>query len=143
MDQHEIHEGILFIKEFIVDRTKSDVGDPDFSTFIEFADSLNYTDLVTKGAYNILFKKVEELQVQHELQKVFNQICMVFTPEDTKTLAGTIGRTLNLGYLSDTGSSLSSDVITDDEEAVNGQMDDVDLQLLMQPWYMVTLVALI
>ena len=110
--------------------------------YLESVGNIRYCNLLTKAAYTSLHKSATDNYVQDELQWFYNRLCLMFTAEERMALMNIIESTISIYRDSSLGTLLVK-VDKPDKDMISGQISDAKGLLLEEPWYFVTILAVI
>ena len=136
-----LHDRINIFKDLISVRA-SKTGHEHLAEYFESVGNIRYCNLLTKAAYTSLHKSATDNGVQDELQWFYNRLYLMFTNEERAVLTDIIDSTISIYRDSSLGTLLVK-LDKPDNDMVSGQIANVKTLLLEEPWYLVTILAVI
>lgn len=124
-------------------RSESIKNDSSFDEFITFLFSLSFRELGTKSAFFAIRERILELEITEDMHALYNTMVLNLGKDDLDTLRTIISGSIIAFKDSSLDSTAHSKTRSEEWLAINGQMDDLKVKLVEEPWYLTSIVILL
>ena len=140
-ETQELYEKLMFLKE---EMTEFHSGDNDYQGFVDYLqvlDSITFCLLGDKAAYNTLNDSRIENDVSDKLHKLYSVFLLVFSDAEQDRMYDMVKKSIEIYYASD--ANIATELQTKEDKVINGPLPDLRQHLIEQPWYFISILAVI